>query len=162
MSDRVATAMAKYYAADKARTEARKELEAELREEAKRAQIERDSLRSDAACYIGDVHPVVMTVCEVVAEHCSLTLPALMGKRQLKDLVQARHQAIVLCMEDRQMTKTLVMRGFGMKATSNVNYAQRMVANRISVEPGFTGRLAALRAKVQTRVAALRMGRKVT
>lgn len=155
----VATAMARYYAADKARAEARKVLEGALAAEAKRAKEERDSLRTDAACYIGDVHPLVTAVCEVVAEHFGLTLPALTGKRQDRDLVQPRHVAIALCREYEELCATVVARGFGMKGTGNVLYAQRMVSNRLSTEAGFNGRLAALRAKVEAKTRVLRAGK---
>jgi hypothetical protein len=74
MSDEVATAMAKYYAADKARTEARKVLEAALAAEARRSREERDDLRKEAACYIGDVHPFVTAVQKVVADFFNLTV----------------------------------------------------------------------------------------
>ena len=159
MSIDVATAMARYYAADRARVEARKVLEDALRQEEKRARVERESLRSDAACYIGDVHPSVTAVCEIVAEAYAITLPALTGKRQDREIVQPRHVAVALCLEALDVGPTIVARGFAMKGTANVKYAARMVRNRMSTEVGFRGHFAALRAKVETRLRALRAGR---
>jgi chromosomal replication initiation ATPase DnaA len=158
MSDEVATAMAKYYAADKARTEARKVLEAALAAEARRSREERDDLRKEAACYIGDVHPFVTAVQKVVADFFNLTVAGLSGKRQSRDYSEPRHMAVFLCMEMPELTATHVARGFGMKGTSNVKYAQRVVPDRRSIDTRYAQNLIELRRRSEHAVRAVKLG----
>lgn len=154
----VNSAMANYYAADKARTEARKLLEQALADEAKRGRLERDDLRKDAACFIGDLHPFVPAVQNIVAEFFKVTAAGLSGKRQSREFSEPRHIAIFLCMELPELTSSAVCRGFGMKGTANVKYAQRVVVDRRSVDTRYAQNLKELRRRVEHAVRAIKQG----
>lgn len=159
MSTDVASAMAKYYAADKARTEARKELEQALAAEARKGRHESDDLRGDAACYIGDVHPYISAVQAVVADFFKITVVGLAGKRQSREYSEPRHVAVYLCMQVPDLTTTQVARGFSMKGTANVRYAQRVVEDRRSVETRYAQNLIELRRRADHAVRAIKLGK---